>query len=47
MDRKELDEVIAYYNREGYLHPNDVDKLIELAEKSLKCCGGKCQDEKE
>lgn len=46
MTREELQKVIDYYNKEGYMHPNDINKLIELAEKSFKCCGGVCQEEK-
>jgi len=45
MDKAEFEQVVKYYDREGYMHPNDVDKLIELAEKSFHCCGGECQDE--
>jgi len=47
MDRDEFEKVVEYYDREGYMHPNDIDKLIELAAKSFNCCGGVCQDEKE
>ena len=46
MDRAELEKVIDYYNREGYMHPNDIDRLIELAKKGADCCGEGCCAEK-
>ena len=47
MDRKELERVIAYYNKEGYMHPNDIDRLIELAKQGIKCCGEDCCEGKD
>lgn len=46
MSRDEFEKVVDYYDKEGYMHPNDIDKLIELAAKGLSCCNGEsCQEE--
>jgi len=46
MSREEFEKVVDYYDKEGYMHPNDIDKLIELAAKGLsRYNGDSCQEE--
>lgn len=48
MTKEEFEQVVDYYDREGYMHPNDIDKLIALATRSFNCCGGtECQEEEQ
>jgi len=45
MNREEFEKVVDYYDREGFMHPNDIDKLIELAASSFGCCEEECQED--